>query len=57
MEPFSLTVQRKKVTNTADGGSDITFSTDQSESTQSAKIFLIPNDRNIKLTVEILPEE
>ena len=49
-----MVVQRKKVQNTVDGGSSLTFVTGQDNSTQAAKIFLLPEDVNIKLTVEVI---
>ena len=56
MDDMKLIVQRKTVKNTADGGSDITFETDESQSVQSAKIFLIPKDTLIELTVRVKPD-
>ena len=56
MDDIKLIVQRKRVTTTADGGSDITFETDETHAVQSAKIFLIPKDKNLELTVKVLDE-
>lgn len=54
MDDIKLIVQRKKVTTTSDGGSDIVFETDESHAVQSAKIFLIPKDKNLELTIKVL---
>ena len=55
-EPIVLTVQRKKVTNTVDGGSSLSFVASSDMKVQSAKIFLIPEEINLEMTIKVKDE-
>lgn len=54
MDDIKLIVQRKKVTNTIDGGSSLTFVTSDNFKIQSAKVFVIPEDINLELTIKVI---